>query len=204
MKRPIKEFPKLSPEKLDDKKSVKLTLYLILFIVVWSLLLIAIIVGTQNKLISSASSATNNFVSFDTSKYLNARRSHTSKLLDMSLSTEELENVKSVIFRADKIAREVIEEYANGRVVLVTQSLALNNQIEDITNDVLINLGLSIDAPSYQTKVDEIDYLGTSFDQGESYKSFINAYREREKKSMEVLRKNDEHNKANDLQQWLP
>lgn len=90
-------------------------------------------------------------VTFDTAKYVNARRAAASELLGTS---PESDAAVSTLARVDRGVRPAIEEAAGGAVVIVRQAVVLEGNLPDITDTVLSELGLPTDAPTIDTSVD--------------------------------------------------
>lgn len=85
-------------------------------------------------------------VVFDPVKFLNAQRA-TAALLAVNPSAE----LSLTMTQVAKQAEQVIEEEADGAVVLVKQSV-VGNQLPDITDKVLKRFGLPTDVPSVSIK----------------------------------------------------
>tara|TARA_R110001592_G_C13174476_1_gene750154 strand:+ start:1140 stop:1556 length:417 start_codon:yes stop_codon:yes gene_type:complete len=90
-------------------------------------------------------------VTFDTAKYVNARRAAASELLG---DGEVRDSAVSTLARVDKGVRPAIVEAANGAMVIVRQAAVLDGTIPDITDTVLAGLGLPTDAPTIETNLD--------------------------------------------------
>lgn len=101
--------------------------------------LVAIAAGISGATISKALIGPG-FVAFDTVKYMSARRDMTIRLLgsDAELKQEAV----SVLARVEKNTMAVIDKLANGRTVIVKQAMVVDGQVDDITDDVLAELGL--------------------------------------------------------------
>lgn len=91
------------------------------------------------------------FVTFDTVRYLNARRAVAIEL--MGTGANPADQAVSTLARVDRGVVPSIEEVADGRFVLVRQALVLDGSLPDITDEVLESLGLPADAPSIEPKV---------------------------------------------------
>lgn len=85
------------------------------------------------------------FVSFDIVKLVNAQRAVASALLkeDPSAKAEST----TLLLDVSKNTKAAIEKMANGRIVLVKQSIVAGN-VDDITDDVLNELKLPTDVPT--------------------------------------------------------
>jgi len=90
-------------------------------------------------------------VTFDTAKYVNARRAAASELLGTS---QESDAAVSTLARVDRGVRPAIEEAAGGAVVIVRQAAVLDGNLPDITDTVLRDLGLPTDTPTIETSID--------------------------------------------------
>jgi len=87
-------------------------------------------------------------VSFDPVKFINAQRAAASILAtrpnaDLALTMTQVANQ----------AEAVIREEANGALVLIKQSLVLQEDVPDITDKVLRRFGLSTQVPTVSTNV---------------------------------------------------
>lgn len=95
------------------------------------------------------------YVTFDTVKYVNSRREMTARLLGENEAQKQ--EAISVLATVEKSTRPAIEKHARGKIVIVKQALVLNEQIPDITDDVLLELGLPITSltinPQSPTKI---------------------------------------------------
>ena len=83
-------------------------------------------------------------VTFDTAKYVNARRAAASELLG---DGEARDSAVSTLARVDNGVRPAIVDAADGALVIVRQAAVLDGTIPDITDTVLAGLGLPTDAP---------------------------------------------------------
>lgn len=119
--------------------------------VVWIIVVLAI-GPNENQKVSYAKHSSQ-FVVFDTARYMNARQASMLKL--MQEEGDEYDNNPALIIkRVDKIARPTIEKIADGRLVIVKQALALDGQVEDITDRVLEELELpKVEATIYVPEV---------------------------------------------------
>lgn len=88
----------------------------------------------------SARSSSNEYVTFDTVKFVSSRREMTTRLLGDS--EQQKQEAISVLARVDKNTQVVLDKYAKGKIVIVKQALVLDNQVPDITDAVLEELGL--------------------------------------------------------------
>lgn len=80
------------------------------------------------------------YVTFDTVKYVNSRREMTARLIGDNEAQKQ--EAISVLATVEKSTRPAIEKHAKGKIVIVKQALVLNDQVYDITDDVLVELGL--------------------------------------------------------------
>jgi|SRR5690554_318667 len=80
------------------------------------------------------------YVTFDTVKYVNSRREMTARLLGENEAQKQ--EAISVLTSVEKSTRPAIEKHAKGKIVIVKQALVLNEQVPDITDAVLLELGL--------------------------------------------------------------
>lgn len=101
---------------------------------------------------ASSGADTPRLVTFDTAKYVNARRAAASDLLGNE--GESRDAAISTLSRIDRGVRPQIESVADGAVVLVRQAAVLDGALPDITDQVLNGLGLSTDAPTIETSLD--------------------------------------------------
>lgn len=101
--------------------------------------LVAIAAGISGATISKALIGPG-FVVFDTVKYMSARRDMTVRLLGSNAELKQ--EAVSVLARVEKNTMAVIDKYANGRTVIVKQAMVVDGQVDDITDDVLAELGL--------------------------------------------------------------
>lgn len=117
----------------------------------WCIAMIAI--GPNENQKASYAKHSSQFVVFDTARYMNARQASMLKL--MQEEGDEYDNNPALIIkRVDKIARPTIEKIADGRLVIVKQALALDGQVEDITDRVLEELDLpKVEATIYVPEV---------------------------------------------------
>lgn len=86
------------------------------------------------------------YVTFDTHKFLNAQRVKTNAILGQNKDEAE------ILYFNESISQQVkplILEAANGAVVLSKQAVVVEEQLHDITDEVLSRLGLPIDVPSH-------------------------------------------------------
>ena len=90
-------------------------------------------------------------VTFDTAKYVNARRAAASELLG---DGEARDSAVSTLARVDNGVRPAIVDAADGALVIVRQAAVLDGTIPDITDTVLAGLGLPTDAPTIETNLD--------------------------------------------------
>src|SRR5699024_8966560 len=72
----------------------------------------------------------------------NARQASMLEMINSEEGSEYDSSPVLIIKRIDKLARPTIEKIANGRTVVVKQALALEGQVEDITDEVLEALEL--------------------------------------------------------------
>ncbi|MEL7896526.1 MULTISPECIES: hypothetical protein [Vreelandella] len=100
---------------------------------------------------ASSNAGTPTVVTFDTAKYVNARRAVASELLG---DAETRDSAVSTFARVDNGVRPAILEAANGAMVIVRQASVLDGTIPDITDTVLDGLGLPTDAPTIETSLD--------------------------------------------------
>lgn len=105
-------------------------------------------------------------VTFDSAKYLNARRAGMAKLLNLVESGDENVPPPSVINDIDKHAREKIEKLANGRLVIVTQALSISGQVPDITDQVIRELGLP---ETKVTIVSDVEDMASNYSTSDIY-----------------------------------
>lgn len=119
--------------------------------VVWIIVVLAM--GPSEHQQNSFTENSSQFVTFDTARYMNARQASMLKL--MQEEGDEYDNNPALIIkRVDKIARPTIEKIADGRLVIVKQALALDGQVEDITDRVLEELELpKVEATIYVPEV---------------------------------------------------
>jgi len=117
----------------------------------WCIVMIAMGPNKNQKV--SYAKHSSQFVVFDTARYMNARQASMLKL--MQEEGDEYDNNPALIIkRVDKIARPTIEKIADGRLVIVKQALALDGQVEDITDRVLEELDLpKVEATIYVPEV---------------------------------------------------
>lgn len=141
------------------------------------------------------------FVSFDTSKYGNARKSVSARAA-FAKDQEVRQDSASIIARVDRHARSVIEEKAAGRLVVLTQSLALTNQVEDITDDVLDELGLPTDAPTIT--VDPTAGPSTEYGSSALYKTAKKELMRRNESAKEWEKREAEAQEKAETEKWLP
>ena len=163
-------------------------------------LMIAISFGAAIT-VTNSTEAHQGIVSFDTSKYGNARRQVASRIM-FSESEEVKQQSVSVIARVDRQARAVIEDKAAGRLIVLTQALAITDQVEDITDEVLDELGLPTDAPTIT--VDPTEGPSTNYGSSALYKTAKdnlmgrnNAARQWEKDEKRALEKAE-------TEKWVP
>lgn len=88
------------------------------------------------------------FVTFNPIKFFNSQRAYMSSTIgkdgklesDAALSIRELANIS-------ERSRAVIREIAGGAIVIIQQSVMLNDNVIDITDEVLEQLGLPVNVP---------------------------------------------------------
>lgn len=114
---------------------------------------------------ASSDADTPQIVTFDTAKYVNARRAAASSLLGEDGETRDA--AISTLSRIDSGVRPAIEEVADGAVVIVRQAAVLDGSLPDITDTVLSDLGLPTDAPTIETSLDR--HGDTSYSSSDLY-----------------------------------
>lgn len=98
-----------------------------------------------------APSQEHGLVTFDTVRYINARRAAALEM--MGADAAKAEEAVSTLARVDRGVAPAIEEIAAGRLVLVRQALVLDGTLPDITDDVLNALGLPLDVTTIDPKI---------------------------------------------------
>lgn len=94
------------------------------------------------------------FVTLDSVQVMNAQRAAASSLLNESLSVSERAERYSMIQRLGSQTMSVVERIADGRAVVVKQAV-ISGDVEDITGEVLTELGLSdIKVPTLETPLE--------------------------------------------------
>jgi len=144
----------------------------------------------------SAPDAEPAFVTFDTARYINARRAAASRLLGDD--REAAEATISSLSRVDRGVVPTIQDHAGDRLVLVRQAVVLEGSVPDITGEVLESLGLPTDAPSIH--LDPESMPDTTYRHSPLYEFAERAVREANRKA----RDGQEADHDLDLDEWLP
>jgi len=153
------------------------------------------------KIGESANIAAEKIVTFDTSRYLNARK-HVASKVAFSSSEDVKSEAISIIARVDKHARKVIEQKAAGRLVILTQAMALTDQVEDITNDVLLELGLPTDVPTISVDINE--GAATNYRNSSLYETAKNNLMKKSAEAAEWEKAEAQKNERLSKDKWLP
>jgi hypothetical protein len=140
----------------------KLTGFLVCAVIVLISLLGYVVYDLKkNTMIGVASQqSSGRIVSFNVVKFLNAQKMYLADGSDpnsSSISSDAIvlfNNVKAMGPLSRKIIREIAGE---GAVVVVTQSVVMMDNVPDITDEVLVRLGLPVDV----MLVDELDVKGS-------------------------------------------
>lgn len=127
------------------------------------------------------SSPSSGVVGFDTARLANAQRQH------LGLSGEFDEDQLTLLTHR---AREVLEEKAQGRPVIVSRALVLDGQVEDLTDEVLEHMGLPTDTPGRGHDIPdpdsrEMEHLETRFRDSSIYDQLDRAFPEEGKENEE-------------------
>jgi hypothetical protein len=93
----------------------------------------------------SPSTESGQFVSFDTHKFINAQRIKTNNLLGGNL--QNTWKISAMNKQISNSVKQVIRDIAGNAVVISKSSVVLDDNIYDITNEVLITLNLPTDVP---------------------------------------------------------
>lgn len=129
------------------------------------------------------------YVTFDTAKYIASRTEMTSRLLGNNATVKQ--EAVSVLARVEKSTMEVLKKYANNRVVIVKQAMVLDGQVPDITDAVLNELGLPVSVASVQPQAP--DRVLSNFALSDDY---IHGSEIHKRVAEEVARQNDEKFRA--------
>lgn len=132
-------------------------------------------------------------VTFDTARYVNARRMAAGSMLG---EDAEKEKTASTLARADRNVKSVLQEKADGRIVLVRQAVVMEEQLPDLTEDVLTELGLPTEAPT--VGIDREVAADTDFRHSETYEQARENVEERNENTREGI------GDDKDLDEWLP
>lgn len=135
-------------------------------------------------------------VTFDTVRYLNSRRAAALDLMGGDLSKAE-ESI-STLAQVDRGVVPAIEKAAQGRLVIVKQALVVEGSAPDITDDVLVALGLPTDAPTIRSNATKDPV--TEFSQSPLYKFAEEFVREEN----ELARKKLQEESRGRHNEWLP
>lgn len=103
---------------------------------------------------SLPSFGTQKIVVFDPVKFLNAQRAAAS-ILAVNPNAE----LTLTLTQVAKQAEAVIKEEANGAVVVVRQAVVVPDEVQDITDAVLIRFGLPTDAPTVSTRMETLESI---------------------------------------------
>lgn len=123
----------------------------------------------------------NSVVAFDTVKLVNAQRSLVGKIIGNPQSGEATE-ASLTMAKVNKDAAAVVKKYAQGRAVIVRQALALPESVEDITDKVLVDLGLPTDVPTIAPVIDDAPIGDNNYSISEFYQKAEKALDEQRKK----------------------
>lgn len=161
-----------------------------------ALFAIAAFIAYPKLMGGSSAHAKNAVVTFDTVRYLNSRRAAALDLMGSDLSKAE-ESI-STLAQVDRGVVPAIEEAAKGRLVIVKQALVVEGSAPDITDDVLVALGLPTDVPTISSNVTKDPV--TEFSQSPLYKFAENFVREENERARKELQEENRgrHN------EWLP
>jgi hypothetical protein len=96
-------------------------------------------------------------VTFDIIKYANAQRAVASKFL----GKEGAQEAAPILMEVSKKTRETIESVAGPGTIIVVRQAVVYGAYRDITDDVLIQLGLPTDVPTQDPTTYAVDFAPT-------------------------------------------
>lgn len=146
------------------------------------------------------------FVTFDTAKYINAKREMTARLLGTS---EQQTEVINILAGVEKNTMEVIKKHSKNRVVLVKQALVLEGLVIDITDQVLVDLGLPVSIKSIQPQMP--DKINSVFSNSDDYLHGQKINKQIQERVLELNNQAEEEHKLlnenlkkQEIEQFLP
>lgn len=136
----------------------------------------------------------NGFVTFDTVKYINARRQMVTQLLGKNDAKKQ--EAISVLAGVQKTTMPLIKKIADGRLVIVKQALVIDGQVPDITDQVLKKLGLPVNAATVQPQNPSENKLMTPYGTSNAYHRADSSFASRKRESNDLISKMAAKNEA--------